>query len=91
MKYLTAADNSLLVIDEIGKMEILSETFTKSIQNLLMSKQNLNILATVPLKSTHPLIEQLKNHKNSKLYHVTKSNRDDIYTEIYKTVKELQI
>lgn len=81
-------DETLLVIDEIGKMELLSKKFDISIQ-MLLSNENFKILATVPLKSEHPLVNQFKNHPNSKLFHITKSNRIDIFPEIYESVNKL--
>ncbi|KAL7035037.1 hypothetical protein ACKWTF_008212 [Chironomus riparius] len=79
MKYMESHDESLLVIDEIGKMELFSQKFEAAIRNFLNIDCNFKILATVPLKANINLIDQLKNHKNARLFHITKSNRDEIY------------
>jgi nucleoside-triphosphatase len=89
MKYLESNDGSLLVIDEIGKMELFSKKFEAVIRNFLKTDSNLKILATVPLKANINLIDQLKNHKNARLYHITKSNRDGIYSEIYEALQKM--
>ncbi|KAG5681298.1 hypothetical protein PVAND_010748 [Polypedilum vanderplanki] len=90
MKYFDISEEKdLLVIDEIGKMELFSKKFEKAINNLLSTKSNLKILATVPLKNSHLLVEQIKSDKNSTLFHITKSNRDDLYAEILNKVKEM--
>ncbi|XP_070495996.1 nucleoside-triphosphatase THEP1 [Chironomus tepperi] len=89
MKYLESHDGSLLVIDEIGKMELFSKKFETAVKNFLKIDNNLKILATVPLKANINLIDQLKNHKNARLYHITKSNRDEIYAEIYEALQKM--
>jgi len=89
MKYLESHDGSLLIIDEIGKMELFSKKFEVAIRNFLKTDNNLKILATVPLKANINLIDQLKNHKNARLFHITKSNRDEIYSEIYDALQNM--
>ena len=82
-------ENSLLIIDEIGKMELLSQRFEMAIKNLLVTNKNLKILATVPLKSPTSLIDQLKTHPKSQLFHITKSNRDEIFQNVVQATKNL--
>lgn len=90
MKYVESNDGSLLIIDEIGKMELLSKRFEGAIKNILKIDENLKVLATVPFKSTSSLIDQLKNRKeNVKIFHITKSNRDNIYSEIYEALQDM--
>jgi nucleoside-triphosphatase len=88
MKFFDSIDGgSLLIIDEIGKMELFSKDFENAIKNLLISKRNLKILTTVPLKSPHKLIDQIKTHRNTTLFYLTKSNRHEMYPEIFNKVK----
>lgn len=89
MKYLDPDEKSVLVIDEIGKMELFSKKFETALTNFLKTNNNKKILATVPLKANNSLIDQLKHHKNSRLFHITKSNRDAIYSEIYQAVQNI--
>ena len=89
MKYLESYDGSLLVIDEIGKMELFSKRFESAVKNFLKTDSNLKILATVPLKANINIVDQLKNHKNAKLFHITKSNRYEIYSEIYDALQNM--
>lgn len=89
MKYLESHDESLLVIDEIGKMELFSKKFETAVKNFLKNDNNLKILATVPLKANINLVDQLKKHKNARLFHITKSNRDEIYSEIYDALQNM--
>lgn len=77
-------NGSYLIIDEIGRMEFFSKKFKDFIIKLRTSKNELKILATVPLKSSDPLITQLK--ENSQLFHITKSNRDKIIDDVYTAI-----
>lgn len=83
--YLHTADQDFfIIIDEIGRMEFCSKQFKDFISKLM--SQSLNVLATVPLKTTDPLITRLK--KNSKVFHITKSNRDSIFSDVFSAVVE---
>jgi len=82
-------ENSLLVIDEIGKMELCSRKFEDIIKRFLTSANNLNIIATVPLKSPASLIDDLKKHQKSQLFHITKFNREEIYNEILQAAQKM--
>lgn len=73
---------TVLVIDEIGKMELLSKRFESSIKNLLKTSEAFKVIATVPQKSPSSLIDQLKNHPNTQLFNITKSNRDEMYGSV---------
>lgn len=48
-----------MIIDEIGKMELLSEKFKKSVSNLL-ENSNITIIATVPFKGNDEFILNFK-------------------------------
>lgn len=58
-------DANLIVIDEIGKMELFSERFKKILLELLDSKNNL-VLATI-LEADHPFCDKLKARKDVRL------------------------
>ena len=77
--------SKVLVIDEIGKMEVFSKKFPQLVKNVFRMK-DLHILATIPSKvgpgPLGTLLEELKNNEDAKLIEVTKANRDDIISEI---------
>lgn len=85
----SSKENSLLVIDEIGKMELLSRRFEDVIKQFLTSPNNLKIIATVPLKSPVSLVDDLKKHQKSQLFKITKSNREEIYNEILQAAQKM--
>jgi nucleoside-triphosphatase len=65
----------LYVIDEIGKMELMSKKFRESIITLLA--QPSNILATVAIKGKG-FLDQVKGRNDVDLIEVTKENRDSL-------------
>jgi nucleoside-triphosphatase len=69
----------LIVIDEIGKMECLSESFKKLLKEILDSEKSL--IATIALKGS-ALIAEVKKRKDVQLFEITKKNRDSLFSEI---------
>lgn len=85
----------ILVIDEIGKMELKSAFFAKFISELIGSGEVKDqcpykiVVATVPVVTTIPIVQQIKSIRNGKLFTVTKLNRNEIYDEVEKTVADI--
>ena len=77
-----AAD--LYVIDEIGKMELLSRPFRNRIIELLA--QPTNLLATIA-KRGKGFIEQIKNRSDVEMIEVTRNNRDELPEELVRKIK----
>ncbi len=77
----TPAD--LYVIDEIGKMELLSQKFRTKVIDLLA--QPSNILATIAKKGKG-FIQQIKSRNDIELIEVTRENRDQLSEEIAKRI-----
>ena len=72
-------ETSLIIIDEIGKMECFSHTFRKMIHDILNSEKVL--IATIALKGSG-LIEEIKKRDDIKLFEVTQNNRGSLLSEI---------
>uniref|UniRef100_A0A7J2TIA3 Nucleoside-triphosphatase ENP88_01960 n=1 Tax=Archaeoglobus fulgidus TaxID=2234 RepID=A0A7J2TIA3_ARCFL len=72
-------DGDLIIIDEIGPMELKSEKFV-SIVNDLLSKENL--LFTIHYRFNHPLLNRIR--KNFSIYIIDEKNRDAVAEEIVK-------
>jgi nucleoside-triphosphatase len=73
---------NLIVIDEIGKMELFSEKFKKAVLKALNSKNK--VLATIKLTSD-PFSNKIKKRKDSQIFYLKKEN----FPEIKKEIKEL--
>ena len=77
---------NLLIIDEIGKMELLSKKFKKKIIELFANEQKFLILAIVPISNDISLVEKLKQKKDTEVFQLSKTNRKYIYSKIRKIV-----
>mgnify|MGYP001027442564 FL=1 len=71
----------LIMIDEIGKMECLSDPFKKLLKEILDSEKL--VIATIALKGSE-LIEEIKRRKDIKLFEIKQSNMNSLLSEILK-------
>lgn len=69
----------LFVIDEIGKMECLSETFVQAVRRLFASDRA--VLATAAQKGGG-FIREVKSYRTVKLLHLTVENRDEVTQQV---------
>lgn len=62
----------LVVIDEIGKMELFSQNFVDAVKRLFEQKDNLVVLATIPVAKhkSHWLVEELRHHPHCRVFEV---------------------
>ncbi|WP_036709486.1 nucleoside-triphosphatase [Paenibacillus pinihumi] len=63
----------IIVIDEIGFMQMLSDSFQKKVQEIIAGHNV--VVGTVPLNS-HPAIDKLKHSQKVKLIEIDAFNRD---------------
>ncbi len=76
----------LVIIDEIGKMECLSDRFRIWLQDCLDSEKS--VIATIALKGTG-FIEAVKKRQDARLFEMTQRNRDSLLNDILREVKNL--
>ena len=72
-------DRELVVIDEIGKMELFSASFRDAVSDALDSGKR--VLGTVMLAS-HPWADRIKRHPNVALVSVTRENREQVLEKV---------
>jgi nucleoside-triphosphatase THEP1 len=65
----------LVVVDEIGRMELCSPRFLPALEAALASPKP--ILGTI-LSAPHPLLDPLKQRPEVELYRLTTKNRDHL-------------
>jgi nucleoside-triphosphatase len=65
----------LIVIDEIGKMELLSPRFREAVKQAINSGKK--VLGTIVL-NPHPLADEIKHHPEVETLLVTKDNRTEV-------------
>ncbi|GIX97985.1 cancer-related nucleoside-triphosphatase homolog [Caerostris extrusa] len=76
------APSSILILDEIGKMELFSKPFLAKAQEVF-SKSNVRVLATIPVvKRVLPFVDELRNRKDCIVIEVTRENRNNLPHEI---------
>ena len=76
----------VIVIDEIGKMELFSPKFVKAVETALAS--NKVILGTVHMRATHPLARRIRQGLMERVIviRVTYQNRDILPEQLYREV-----
>jgi nucleoside-triphosphatase len=75
----------LIIIDEIGKMECLSDRFKKLLNETLDSEKW--VIASVALKGCG-LIAEVKERSDVRLFEITKKNRDSLLKQISDFVSQ---
>jgi nucleoside-triphosphatase len=77
----------LIVIDEIGKMELFSSKFREVILKALDLKNK--ILGTIMLKENQ-FCDKIKQRKDTKVFYLTRENREKVKKEILWHFQNLQ-
>jgi nucleoside-triphosphatase len=80
-------ENKIIIIDEIGKAEMLSEKFRKAVLMALNSQKK--VLGTI--KFTHDsFTDKIKKRSDTKIFYLTRENREKIKKEILWHFQNLQ-
>ena len=69
----------LVVIDEIGRMELISTTFQRAVVEAI--RRSSLVLGTIMLGS-HPFADELKAQRDSFVYEITRDNRDEVRGQV---------
>lgn len=77
-------DSDLIVIDEIGKMELFSPRFKEAVLKAIDSDKK--VLGTVML-NPHPFADQIKRQPGVKVVELTRTNHQQVLTEITDWLK----
>jgi nucleoside-triphosphatase len=81
------ADADVVVIDEVGPMELLSVAFRDAIMKALDSEKP--VLGTIHHRVTQPLVVAIKKRIDVKIIEVTTSNRDDLPALVIREISEI--
>lgn len=76
----------LIVVDEIGKMELYSEKFKKAITSALESKNI--VLATIMLKP-NSFCDRIKKRKDGRVFYLRKENFDEIKSKVKNLLQNI--
>jgi nucleoside-triphosphatase len=81
------AEADVVVIDEVGPMELLSLTFRDAIVKALDSGKP--VLGTIHHNATLPLVTAIKKRTDVKIIEVTTSNRDELPALVTQEISEV--
>jgi nucleoside-triphosphatase len=77
-------DSGIILIDEIGKMELFSPRFKEMVLRCFDSEKP--VIATVMLRS-HPFVDRIKARSDVELVEVTLKNRDGLVDELVNKIQ----
>jgi nucleoside-triphosphatase len=77
-------EDCLIVVDELGKMELFSKKFQEIILKALDSKNK--ILGTIMLKP-NPFCDEIKRRLDTKIFYLTRENFQEVKKEIINILK----
>lgn len=78
-------EGDLVIIDEIGKMELFSEKFKQKVVEVLDAG---NVIATI-MERPHPFTDRIKRRKDVKIFTVTEENRDELVGILKMELKKM--
>jgi nucleoside-triphosphatase len=78
-------ESDLIVIDEIGKMELLSPQFKEAVTQAINSGKK--VLGTIML-NPHPFADEIKRHSEVEVLLVTRDNRTEVTNKVLDWLTE---
>ena len=82
-----AAGGDFIVIDEIGRMELLSQKFKNAVWRILLSPSR--VLGTI-MSASHPFADKVKAIEGIRLREVNAGNRSRILEEVHLWLRHFQ-
>jgi nucleoside-triphosphatase len=81
-----AGQNGLVIVDEIGKMELFSTEFRRAVEDIIDSGKK--VLGTVML-APHPWADSVKGREQVELITVTRDNRSSVLSGLRHWLKDV--
>jgi nucleoside-triphosphatase len=76
---------SVVIIDEVARMELASDAFVQALDEILRNPQT--VVATVHVYE-HPVTNALKQRTDINLIAVTESNRDNLPVQLFRRLRD---
>jgi nucleoside-triphosphatase len=73
-------DADVVVVDEIGPMELKSQEFILAVESALASKKS--FLSTIHKRASHHLLNAIRLNSNYRIIEISSTNRDRLALEI---------
>jgi nucleoside-triphosphatase len=80
------ADADIIVVDEIGPMELFSPAFKEAVSIAIESEKP--VLGTIHYRAQDPLITTIKAREDAEILEVTKENREQLHNLIINELLE---
>lgn len=77
-------DSEIIVVDELGPMELFSTPFIQAVENGLASQKH--FLGTIHKRAHHPLTSSIRSNPKYIILEITPENRDRMPTEIAQRI-----
>lgn len=77
-------EGDLIVVDEVGKMELFSPEFQRAVQDAIESGRP--VLGTIML-GPHPWADKLKQDSRVRVFPLTESNRSQVSNEVLEALR----
>ncbi len=74
----------LIIIDEIGKMELLVSEFVVAVREAFNSSKP--VLGTIGKTVQHPFINEVNKREDVQILDLTRSNRDEVYQKVFTKI-----
>ena len=71
---------AVVLIDELGPMELLSKEFKTMVKQSIASTKA--VVGTIHYRATDPLLQEIRRAEGIKILVITMENRDDLHLEI---------
>ncbi|MEO0091568.1 MAG: NTPase [candidate division WOR-3 bacterium] len=88
--YRALKEKDLIIIDEIGKMELMSDNFKSAIQEIFNRVSRQAIIATIPI-SDIPFLKELKSRYDVIIYDTNKQKIEDIIKNCLESLTKWHI
>ncbi|NOZ58244.1 MAG: NTPase [Euryarchaeota archaeon] len=75
----------LVLIDEIAPMELYSNAFIRAVEEAFSSPKQ--VVASIHLKSKHPLITSLKSRRGVVIYTINEENREEVFRRVMEVLE----
>lgn len=82
-------EDIVLVLDEIGRMELHSTKFSKRVRELLGEQNRLVGAITAPIYGHRvPFCDEVISNKRVEVHKLTKKTRDDVLSELFQLIQD---
>lgn len=74
----------LVIVDELGPMELFSAQFKSAVRESVASKKP--VLGTIHYRANDPLLQEIRNARNIKIVTVTRENRSTLHLHLVEEI-----